>query len=167
MRAVIQRVNGASVAVDGEITGQIERGVLVYLGVARGDTESEADALLEKICVLRIFPDDAGKMNRNVQEAGGGLLIVSQFTLLGDCRKGRRPSFDGAASPEEARQLYEYFVERARERGLPVGTGRFQAHMDVQSVNDGPVTFVLEFPSQGADRRYADTAASSSSEAVK
>ncbi len=150
MRAVIQRVSQAKVTVANEITGEIERGLLIYLGVAHGDTEKEADALLEKVCVLRIFADDAGKMNRNVEEAGGGLLIVSQFTLLGDCRKGRRPSFDGAAPPEDARRLYEYFVQRAATRGLPVGTGTFQAHMDVQSVNDGPVTFVLEFPPQTA-----------------
>lgn len=146
MRAVIQRVSRAKVAVEGDTTGEIERGILVYLGVAHGDSEKEADALLEKICVLRIFNDDVGKMNRNVEEVGGGLLIVSQFTLLGDCRKGRRPSFDGAAPPEDARRLYEYFVSRARERNLPVGVGCFQAHMDVHSINDGPVTFVLEFP---------------------
>jgi D-tyrosyl-tRNA(Tyr) deacylase len=148
MRAVIQRVSEARVVVDGETTGQIEQGILIYLGVGRDDSEKEADALLEKICVLRIFPDEAGKMNRNVEEIDGGLLIVSQFTLLGDCRKGRRPSFDAAAPPDEARRLYEYFVARARERNLPVGMGRFQAHMDVHSINDGPVTFVLEFPPQ-------------------
>ncbi|MCW5962861.1 MAG: D-tyrosyl-tRNA(Tyr) deacylase [Bryobacterales bacterium] len=144
MRAVIQRVSEASVTVEGTITGQIGLGILVYLGVGHGDTERNADAMVDKITTLRIFPDEAGKMNRSVQEAGGGLLVVSQFTLLGDCRKGRRPSFDAAAPPSEAKRLYAYFLERVRACGLPVGEGVFQAHMDVRSLNDGPVTFVLE-----------------------
>lgn len=144
MRAVIQRVSEASVTVEGRVTGQIGHGILVYLGVGHGDTERNADAMAEKIVSLRIFPDDAGKMNRSVEEAGGGLLVVSQFTLLGDCRKGRRPSFDAAAPPGDAKRLYEYFLDRVRARGLPVGAGVFQAHMDVRSLNDGPVTFVLE-----------------------
>lgn len=150
MRAVIQRVSEALVEVDGEVTGAIGKGILVYLGVAKGDTEGDAEALVEKICVLRIFPDEAGKMNLNVTEAGGGLLIVSQFTLLGDCRKGRRPSFDAAAPPDEAKRLYEHFVAKSELRGLPIGTGRFQAHMDVRYVNDGPITFILESPAAKA-----------------
>lgn len=144
MRAVIQRVAEASVTVDGAITGSIGKGILVYLGVGKGDTEQNADALLAKILALRIFPDDAGKMNRSLLDVAGGLLVVSQFTLLGDCRKGRRPSFDAAAPPADANRLYEYFLARARESRLPVGAGVFQAHMDVRSLNDGPVTFVLE-----------------------
>ncbi len=144
MRAAIQRVAEASVTVDGSITGAIGKGILVYLGVGKGDTEVNASALLEKILQLRIFPDEAGKMNRSLLDVGGGLLVVSQFTLLGDCRKGRRPSFDAAAPPEQARQLYEHFLTQARATGLAVGAGVFQAHMDVRSLNDGPVTFVLE-----------------------
>jgi D-aminoacyl-tRNA deacylase len=144
MRAVIQRVKEARVRVNGQITGEIANGILVYLGVGRGDTTQIADALLAKIIALRIFPDSVGKMNRNVAEANGGLLVISQFTLLGDCRKGRRPSFDAAAPPDQARELYEYFLGEARKQQLPVGAGVFQAHMDVESINDGPVTFVLE-----------------------
>jgi len=144
MRAVIQRVSEASVAVEGEITGHIGPGILVFLGVSHGDGERHAEAMLEKILTLRIFPDEAGKMNYSVREAGGGLLVISQFTLLGDCRKGRRPSFDAAAPPAEARRLYEFFLSKAQASGLPVGAGVFQAHMDVRSCNDGPVTFVLE-----------------------
>ena len=143
MRAVIQRVSEADVTVDGKVTGRIGRGVLIYLAVGHTDTEPNADALLDKIVHLRIFPDEAGKMNRCVRDIAGGLLIISQFTLLGDCRKGRRP-FDAAAPPQEARKLYDYFLARASQQGLAVGAGVFQAHMDVRSVNDGPVTFVLE-----------------------
>lgn len=144
MRAVIQRVSEASVTVDSNITGSISKGILIYLGVGKGDTEQIADALLDKILGLRIFPDDAGKMNRSLLDVGGGLLVVSQFTLLGDCRKGRRPSFDAAAPPADANRLYQHFLSRARATGLLVGAGVFQAHMDVRSLNDGPVTFVLE-----------------------
>jgi D-tyrosyl-tRNA(Tyr) deacylase len=144
MRAVIQRVSRASVMVDGQITGAIRSGILVLLGVAKGDLEKDADFLLEKIHGLRIFPDAQGKMNLSVADTGGSLLVVSQFTLLGDCRKGRRPGFDRAAPADEAKRLYEYFVRRARERGIPVETGVFQAFMEVELVNSGPVTFLLE-----------------------
>jgi D-aminoacyl-tRNA deacylase len=144
MRAVLQRVERASVDVDGETVGSIGSGLLVLLGVAKGDTHAHADYLADKILNLRIFSDDAGKMNRSVIEAGGDVLVVSQFTLYGDCRKGRRPSFDDAAPPELARPLYEYFVERLRAGNLPVATGVFQASMKISLVNDGPVTFVLE-----------------------
>jgi D-tyrosyl-tRNA(Tyr) deacylase len=137
-------VSRASVTVEGQITGVIERGILVLLGVAKGDTEADADYLAEKITGLRIFPDEAGKMNLSVVDVNGGLLVVSQFTLLGDCKKGRRPGFDQAAPPEEANRLYEYFVARVRTKGIAVGTGVFQAHMDVELLNDGPVTFILE-----------------------
>ena len=116
------------------------------MGVARGDTRADADWLLDKLVNLRIFEDEAGKMNRSLIDAGGGLLIVSQFTLYGDARKGRRPSFDNAAPGEEARELYGYFVERARATGLPVGTGVFQATMSVELVNEGPVTLIVESP---------------------
>lgn len=146
MKAVVQRVSSASVDVEGATVGRIERGLLVLLGVARGDGESDARWLAEKILSLRIFEDGAGKMNLGLEEAGGDLLAVSQFTLLGDCRKGRRPSFVRAAPPEEANRLYERFVELVRERGVRVETGRFQAHMKVHLVNDGPVTILLESP---------------------
>jgi D-tyrosyl-tRNA(Tyr) deacylase len=118
--------------------------LLVFLGIARSDTAADADYLVEKLLGLRIFPDEAGKMNRNVQEAGGGLLIVSQFTLYGDCRKGRRPSFDQAAPPEQAQALYNYFVESAKRGPVPVETGVFQAAMQVHIVNDGPVTILID-----------------------
>ncbi len=144
MRGVIQRVSSASVEVDLQITGEIGRGLLLLLGVERGDTAQSADAMLDKVMKLRIFPDDAGKMNLSLLDVGGSLLVVSQFTLLGDCRKGRRPSFDRAAPPQEARELYDHFVDRARAAGVTVATGVFQAHMDVRLVNDGPVTFVIE-----------------------
>lgn len=150
MRAVLQRVSSASVKVDGDTTGAIETGLLVLLGVARGDSAKDVDWMVEKVAGLRIFPDDEGKMNRSVEEAGGALLVVSQFTLYGDTRKGRRPSFDGAASPDEAKRLYELFVERARARGLRVETGVFQAMMQVSLVNEGPVTLICESP--GAPR---------------
>lgn len=144
MRAVIQRVSRASVTVDEEITGAIGLGILVLLGVGKGDQEKDADFLLEKIHGLRIFPDTQGKMNLSLGDVGGSLLVVSQFTLLGDCRKGRRPGFDAAAPAEDARRLYEYFVERCRQRNIPVQTGVFQATMQVELVNSGPVTFLLE-----------------------
>jgi len=144
MKSVIQRVSSASVTVDNQIVGEIGRGVMVLLGVEKGDTEVQADWLAEKIVNLRIFEDDAGKMNLSVLDVFGSLLVVSQFTLAGNCEKGRRPSFDSAAAPEEGRRLYEYFVEAVGRLGVPVATGIFQADMKVALVNDGPVTFVLE-----------------------
>ena len=144
MRVVVQRVSEARVSVDGSTVGAIGGGLLVLVGVSKSDTQKEADYLLDKILYLRIFPDEAGKMNRNVQEAGGGLLIVSQFTLYGDCRKGRRPSFDAAAPPEQAQALYDYFVAAARRGPVPVATGEYRAHMQVSLVNDGPVTLILD-----------------------
>ena len=144
MRAVVQRVNRASVKVVGEITGEIGHGLLVLLGVAQEDVEADADYLAEKIAGLRIFEDDAGKMNLSVVDIGGALLAVSQFTLFGDVRRGKRPSFDAAARPERARELYEYFVGRIRALGLRCETGRFQAMMDVELVNSGPVTVLLD-----------------------
>jgi D-tyrosyl-tRNA(Tyr) deacylase len=144
MRAVVQRVSRAQVAVNGEIAGEIGWGLLVLLGVGREDTETDAVYLAEKITGLRIFEDDDGKMNRSVQEAGGSVLAVSQFTLYGDVRRGKRPSFDGAAPPELARQLYEFFVEQIRAAGLRCETGRFQAVMQVELVNEGPVTILVD-----------------------
>jgi D-aminoacyl-tRNA deacylase len=144
MKAVIQRVTSASVAVEGKTVGAIGQGILVLLGVEKGDREAQADWLAEKIAGLRIFNDAAGKMNRSIVECGGSLLVVSQFTLAGNCAKGKRPSFDTAAPPEEGKRLYEYFVRAARRAGLPVETGIFQADMQVSLVNDGPVTFILE-----------------------
>ena len=144
MRAVVQRVTRASVTVDHEVTGEISHGLLVLLGVAHDDAESDADYLADKIAGLRIFEDDAGKMNRSVIDAGGALLAVSQFTLYGDVRRGKRPSFDDAARPERARELYDYFVARIRALGLRCETGRFQAMMEVSLVNSGPVTILLE-----------------------
>jgi D-tyrosyl-tRNA(Tyr) deacylase len=144
MRALIQRVSRAQVAVNGEITGKIGRGLLVLLAVAKTDTESDADYLADKIIGLRIFEDEEGKMNRAVAEIGGGILLVSQFTLYGDVRRGKRPSFDAAATPERARQLYEYTTERIRAAGIPCETGRFQEMMQVELVNEGPVTILLD-----------------------
>jgi D-aminoacyl-tRNA deacylase len=144
MRAVIQRVSRAKVTVDGEITGEIGRGILVLLGVAHVDSEKEALYLLEKTLNLRIFEDAEGKMNFSLLDIKGELLVVSQFTLYGDARKGRRPSFIDAAAPDEANRLYEFFVAAARRQVARVGTGRFQAMMDVELVNDGPVTILLD-----------------------
>jgi D-tyrosyl-tRNA(Tyr) deacylase len=144
MRAVVQRVSRAQVTVRGEIVGKIERGLLVLLGVAGTDKEADADYLAEKIAGLRVFEDDAGKMNLALSEKGGALLVVSQFTLYGDLRRGKRPSFDDAAPPQQARKLYEYFVERIRAAGLHCETGRFQETMQVELVNDGPVTILLD-----------------------
>ncbi|HEY0461033.1 MAG TPA: D-aminoacyl-tRNA deacylase [Pyrinomonadaceae bacterium] len=144
MRAVIQRVARAKVTVDGETTGDIGRGILVLLGVSRADTEKEALYLLEKTLNLRIFEDAEGKMNLSLLDIKGALLVVSQFTLYGDARKGRRPSFIEAAAPPEANRLYEFFVAQARRQIEQVGTGRFQAMMDVELVNDGPVTILLD-----------------------
>jgi D-aminoacyl-tRNA deacylase len=144
MRAVIQRVTEARVVIGEEIAGAIERGLLVLLGVAPTDTLTEATWLADKIVGLRIFSDAEDRMNLSVQEVGGAVLVVSQFTLYGDCRKGRRPSFIGAASPELAVPLYEGFVNAVRAHGLPVATGRFGAMMRVELVNDGPVTLILD-----------------------
>ncbi|MGA8878813.1 MAG: D-aminoacyl-tRNA deacylase [Candidatus Korobacteraceae bacterium] len=144
MRAVVQRVSRASVKVGDEITGEIETGLLVLLGVAHEDTEADADYLAEKIAGLRIFEDDAGKMNLSVVDVGGAVLAVSQFTLFGDVRRGKRPSFDAAARPELARRLYEYFVERVRGLGLRCETGRFQEMMQVELINSGPVTILID-----------------------
>ena len=146
MKAVIQRVSEASVTVDGVKVGAIDRGIMVLVGVEKGDTEAAADWLVKKIVELRIFEDEAGKMNLSVQEVGGALLAVSQFTLAGNCAKGRRPSFDTAAPPEEGKRLYDYFVAATQRTGVPVATGIFQADMQVALVNDGPVTFVLHSP---------------------
>jgi len=144
MKVVIQRVKESVVSVDGRMVGRIGRGLLVLLGVSRDDTPQDADYLLDKIRHLRIFEDEGGKMNRSLLDVGGALLVVSQFTLYGDCRKGRRPSFVQAASPEKAEALYDHFVSAAREHGIPVETGQFRAMMDVALVNDGPVTVILE-----------------------
>jgi D-tyrosyl-tRNA(Tyr) deacylase len=144
MRAVVQRVARASVAVDGHVIGRIDRGLLVLLGVTHADSEVAADYLAEKIAGLRIFEDDAGKMNLSVADVGGAILAVSQFTLYGAVRRGKRPSFDDASRPEQARKLYEYFVERLRALGLRCETGRFQEMMQVELVNDGPVTILLD-----------------------
>jgi len=144
MRAVIQRVKECSVSVDGQIIGHISRGLLVLLGVAQGDHTADADYLAQKIVNLRIFEDENGKMNRSLLDTGGQMLVVSQFTLLADCRKGRRPSFVAAAGPTAATELYEYFNDAVRNVGISVETGRFGAMMAVALVNDGPVTLILE-----------------------
>jgi D-tyrosyl-tRNA(Tyr) deacylase len=144
MRAVVQRVSRAQVTVHGEITGQISLGLLVLLGVGRDDTEADATYLSEKIAGLRVFEDADGKMNLSVQDVGGGVLAVSQFTLYGDVRRGKRPSFAAAAPPEKARQLYEFFVQQIRAVGLPCETGRFQETMKVELANEGPVTILLD-----------------------
>lgn len=146
MRAVVQRVREARVEVDGAVTGQIGQGLMILLGVSKEDTAAQAEWLVSKIVGLRIFEDEAGKMNRSVEDIRGGLLIVSQFTLYGDTRKGKRPSFDQAAPAETARSLYERFLELARGTGLEVGTGVFQAEMQVHLINDGPVTLICETP---------------------
>jgi D-tyrosyl-tRNA(Tyr) deacylase len=144
MRACVQRVSEASVTVDGKVVGRIERGLLVLLGVEQEDTDADARYMCDKTVELRIFEDEQGKMNRSLLDVGGGMLVVSQFTLLGDCRKGRRPSFIRAADPEEGNRLYELFVECVTARGVQVETGTFRAHMDVALVNDGPVTILLD-----------------------
>ncbi len=144
MRAVVQRVSRANVVVSGETTGEIGQGLLVLIAVGQADTESDADYLAEKIAGLRIFEDEKGKMNLAVAEIGGSVLVVSQFTLYGDVRRGKRPSFDGAAPPQRGRELYDYFVERIRAQGLRCETGRFQEMMQVELVNDGPVTILVD-----------------------
>ena len=144
MRAVIQRVSAASVTVDSEIVGQIETGLLVLLGITGSDNEQDVNYLANKVIGLRVFEDEQGKMNCSIQDVGGSLLVVSQFTLYGDCRKGRRPSFIEAARPEIAKPLYKSFVAETRAQGVPTETGIFQAEMEVELVNDGPVTLLLD-----------------------
>jgi D-tyrosyl-tRNA(Tyr) deacylase len=144
VKAVIQRVTSASVTVEEKIVGRIGHGIMVLLGVEKGDAEAQADWLVDKICGLRMFYDNDGKMNLSVQDIGGSLLVVSQFTLAGNCAKGKRPSFDTAAPADVGKRLYEYFVAAARRTGIQVETGIFQADMQVSIVNDGPVTFILE-----------------------
>jgi D-aminoacyl-tRNA deacylase len=144
MRAVVQRVSRARVTVNAEVTGEISTGLLILLAVANADTDKDLDYMVDKIVGLRVFEDADGKMNRSVAEAGGAILAVSQFTLYGDVRRGKRPSFDDAARPEQARAMYDQFVTRVRAAGLRCETGRFQEMMDVELVNDGPVTIVLD-----------------------
>lgn len=144
MRAVIQRVKQAGVTVDGQEVSRIGPGILTLLGIARGDDEAKLAKLIAKICELRIFEDDQGKMNRSLKDSGGSHLIVSQFTLLGDCSSGRRPSFIGAEAPERAKQLYEIALNLSREQGIETAGGVFQADMKVSLINDGPITFVLD-----------------------
>jgi D-aminoacyl-tRNA deacylase len=148
MRAVVQRVSRAKVTVADEVAGEIGTGLLVLLGVGEKDAQADADYCAQKICGLRIFEDADGKMNRSVGDVGGSILAVSQFTLYGDVRRGKRPSFDSAAKPDQARKLYEYFVERVRAEGLCCETGRFQEMMQVELVNDGPVTILIDSEKQ-------------------
>ena len=152
MRAVVQRVSQCQVTVEGEEIGRIDAGLLVLLGVQNGDSEKDACYLVDKIAGLRIFEDDQGKMNLSLLETGGSMLIVSQFTLLGDCRKGRRPSFTDAAPPAEAMSLYERFCELVRQKNILVATGKFQADMQVTLTNTGPVTMILESPRDNASK---------------
>jgi D-tyrosyl-tRNA(Tyr) deacylase len=144
VRAVIQRVARAAVSVDGEIIGTIDRGLLVFVGVAAGDGPADIEYIASKVSEVRVFPDGDGRMNLSVADARGGLLVISQFTLLGDVRKGRRPAFDAAERPAEAEAAYEAVVRRLRHAGLPVATGRFGAHMTIDAVNDGPVTILVD-----------------------
>ena len=148
MRAVVQRVKSASVTVDGELIAVIGAGVLVFLGVAHDDTTTELEYIANKVANLRIFEDEEGKMNRSLLETGGAALVVSQFTLYGDCRKGRRPSFINAARPEAANTLYEQFITTLKQQHIPTQGGTFQAMMDVQLINDGPVTILLDSEKQ-------------------
>ena len=144
MRAVVQRVSSSKVTVDGQVTGEINKGLLVLLGVTHEDTSKDVDYIIDKTLNLRIFEDENEKMNLSLKDIGGELLVVSQFTLYGDCRKGRRPSFSSAARPEVATKLYEEFIERVKAEGIKVGTGQFGAHMMVDLTNDGPVTILLD-----------------------
>jgi D-tyrosyl-tRNA(Tyr) deacylase len=146
MIGLLQRVSQAEVRVDGDVVGRVGRGLLVLVGVQRGDADGHADRLLERLLTYRVFPDAEGRMNRSVEDVGGGLLLVSQFTLAADTRKGTRPGFSPAAAPDEGLRLFEYLVRRARDRMAQVETGRFGAHMEVTLTNDGPVTFWLEVP---------------------
>ena len=144
MRAVIQRVKEACVRVDGKVTGAIGKGLVVFAGVEKGDTEEDAEYIATKVVGLRVFEDTEGKMNLDLKAAGGGLLVVSQFTLLGDLRKGRRPSFDGAEGPQRAEALYRELLKRIEDMGISAAEGVFQAHMEVELVNDGPVTLIVD-----------------------
>ena len=144
MRAIIQRVKRGAVSVDGEITGSVDNGLVVLIGATHQDTKAEAQKLAQKTAHLRIFEDEAGKMNRSVQDVGGAILLVSNFTLHGDCRKGRRPGFDAAADPEPAKQLYEKVIELITEQGTTVEKGAFGEYMHVSSINDGPINFLLD-----------------------
>lgn len=155
MKACVQRVRWARVRVNGEVVGEIQQGILVLLGVAATDTEKEARLMAEKIGGLRIFEDPQGKMNLSLADIGGQVLVVSQFTLLADCRKGRRPSFTEAATPERAEPLVNQFVELLHAQGLPVATGRFREHMEVELLNDGPVTIILDSEELTRPRRSA------------
>lgn len=147
MRVLIQRVTRAEVRVDSNVAGRINSGIVALIGIASGDTSKDADYLADKLVHLRIFSDSQGKMNLSALDTQAGILLISQFTLYGDCRKGRRPGFDAAAPPEQARELYRYFVDKVRRSGLLTQTGVFQSHMEVELVNDGPVTLLLESPS--------------------
>ena len=144
MRLIIQRVSQAKVTVDQTVVGQIQTGALVFLGIGKNDTEKQADSLVQKILQLRMFEDEQGKMNLSALDKKTAFLVVSQFTLYGDCSKGRRPSFDNAADPQKAEELYEYFVQKLRDQNVEVATGQFRAMMDVSLINDGPVTFIIE-----------------------
>ena len=144
MLAVIQRVSRASVSVDGEVVGQIGLGLVVFVGVANGDGPADIDYIASKLVDVRIFGDERGRMQHSVRDVGGKLLLISQFTLLGDVRRGRRPAFDAAEAPDAARRIYDAFLSRVRDTGVPVETGQFQAHMTVDLVNDGPVTILLD-----------------------
>lgn len=144
MKALIQRVKRASVTIENELYSKIDAGLLVFLGVEKTDSEENADKLVDKISKLRIFEDENEKMNNSIRDVSGEMLVVSQFTLCGDCKKGTRPSFDAAAKPEDAVRLYEYFVEKVKSLNIPCQTGKFRAMMDVELVNDGPVTFLVE-----------------------
>lgn len=145
MKGLIQRVKYASVTIDNEVYSKINQGILILLGVEKGDDEQNAEKLADKLCKLRIFEDENGKMNKSIVDINGEILIVSQFTLAGDCKKGTRPSFDKAELPQRANELYEYFINLIKQKNIPVGTGVFGAMMDIELVNDGPVTFMLEF----------------------
>lgn len=145
MKGLIQRVKKASVRIDSQLYSQINEGILIFLGVEKGDEKSNADKLAEKLVKLRIFEDENEKMNKSVQDINGSILVVSQFTLAGDCKKGTRPSFDKAELPQKANELYEYFISKLKSMNIPTRTGSFGAMMDVELINDGPVTFMLEF----------------------
>ena len=144
MKGLIQRVKKSSVTIEGKLFSQIDHGLLILLGVAKGDEKENAEKLAEKICKLRIFEDEQGKMNKSIIDVEGEILVVSQFTLAGDCKKGTRPSFDKAELPQKANELYEYFTEQIRQKNIPTKTGVFGAMMDVELINDGPVTFMVE-----------------------
>ncbi|MDN5303957.1 MAG: D-aminoacyl-tRNA deacylase [Fusobacteriaceae bacterium] len=144
MKVVLQKVKTANVKVNNEVVGEISKGILVFLGINNNDTEKEADWLINKIIKLRIFEDENNKMNKSLIDINGEILIISQFTLYGDCRKGLRPSFTEAAPPEKAKKLYNYFVNKMKETGIKIETGIFQEHMDVSLINDGPVTMIIE-----------------------